>query len=67
MAHGIEVAEENYLRRDPQVDKQIEKKAKMAKANEDKLRTDIATGNRIVSQRYKECKSFREKRDYVYV
>lgn len=54
MAHGIEVAEENYLRRDPQVDKQIEKKAKMAKANEDKLRTDIAIGNRIVSQMYKE-------------
>ncbi|MEM4178034.1 MAG: hypothetical protein QXS29_10780 [Nitrososphaeria archaeon] len=53
MGHGIKVAEKNYLRRDPEVDKQIEEKAKMAKANRGELKTDIATGMKIITQAYK--------------
>ncbi|MEM4177912.1 MAG: hypothetical protein QXS29_10160 [Nitrososphaeria archaeon] len=53
MGHSREVAEKRYIRRDPEVDKQIEERAKMAKANRGELKTDIGTAMEIITQEYR--------------
>ncbi len=57
MGHSSKVAEESYIERSPEADKELVKRKRMTEANQGKLKTDIATAKKIITQMYKKLPS----------